>query len=140
MILWKIIHLKCKMRSKICTSIHIKYQFWYTYVFATTLQQFHMMKNPIFLRNTIFTFMMIGSMILSLFNIVSNYNGNIWWITSMHHSAIGCGVTVVQHNLRVRNCGFLSQDILISLEVVKCCGVSLVVVMERDPMMRQGLW
>ncbi len=79
-------------------------------------------------------------MILNLFNIISNCIGNTWWIMNMHHNDTGCGVMVVQHNLRVTSHGFLCQGILVWLEVAKYCGVFLVVVMGRDPMMGQGLW
>jgi hypothetical protein len=99
-----------------------------------------MMKNLKFLQNTIFTFLMIESMILNLFNIVSNCIGNTWWIMNTHHNGIRCGVIVVQHNLKVVSHGLLCQGILVWLEVAKCCGASLVVVMGKDPMMGQGLW
>jgi hypothetical protein len=65
-----------------------------------------MMKNPTFSYNTIFIFLMTRNMTLNLFNIASNCIGNTWWIMNMNHNGIGCGVMVMQCNLRVANHGF----------------------------------
>ncbi len=50
---------------------------------------------------------MTGSMILNLFNIVSNCICNTWWIMNMHNNGIRCGVMVMQHNLKVASHGFM---------------------------------
>ncbi len=108
-----IVHLKCKTRFKVCIGIHIKYQFWFIFIFTTTLHQIHMMKNPKFLQNTIFMFLMTENVILNLFKITSNCSSNTCWIMNMHHNGIGCGVMVVQQNLKVASHGFLCQGILV---------------------------
>jgi len=103
--------LKCKMKSKVCIDIHIKCQYWYTFVSIEILPHIHMMKIHGSLRNTIFTFFMIRKMILNLLNIISNYIGNTWWTMDMHHNGTRCGMMHVHISLKVANHGILCRSI-----------------------------